>query len=227
MTDENNNLPVHLGDGFDDYGGDETNLIIRGERLKFTNSYEWLTKGDELIEPDREFVIVEIIRVNQRWINGQNKPETRILGPNEPWPDTDLQNAAVPQSEWRDHFGERKGPFENAWVAYLMDFRTMEGFTFPTTSKGGFACFRELKDAVRRARLMLGPHAHPLVTLTDAFFTKNFGGKRRPCFKIKKFLTLGVESSTPTLPQQQPAQLEAGEKQGKVGNTDLDDEIPW
>jgi hypothetical protein len=190
MTEANTNLPTTASDGFDDFDDRAPKSIIRGIKLKFTNNAEWLTATGEVIAPDREFLVIEIIRVTQKWVDGM-AAETRILAPDEPFPDIEQWNAEAPRSEWREAFGRSVGPWQNSYVVYLLDPRTMAGFTFPTSTSGGFRAIQELKDSTRRARMLRGANVFPLVTLDDVFMPTQFGGRRRPCFKIKKFVALG------------------------------------
>ena len=59
-------------DGYEDgIEGDDhpqAGRVILGERLAFSNDFTWVTGGDEKIEKDRELVIVDVVRVVQKWI---------------------------------------------------------------------------------------------------------------------------------------------------------------
>ena len=223
-------VPVNQhNDGFND-SDDDVGSLIRGTMLKFNNAYEWLTKGEEeLIPPDREFIVGEVIRVFQKWPVDGGKPETRILKPDEKFPDIETMNKKAPKSELRDKFGKMEGPYENAYYGYLFDPKTMESFTFPTATKGGHKCFKVLKEDTRTARLVKGPHAYPLVTLTDAWFTDNYGGKQRPHFKIKDWLVLVPHNAAPAVPDQVAPQIAAepakANAEAPKANADMDDDI--
>jgi hypothetical protein len=58
-------------DGFDapDDGGKS---IIKGTKLKFTNGAQWIDDDDEVITKDREFLVVEIKRIWQKWLTNDN-----------------------------------------------------------------------------------------------------------------------------------------------------------
>jgi hypothetical protein len=189
----NENLPTSYSpvnnndDGFDDYD-DGFNSIIRGTRLKFTNTSEWLTKDGEAIPPDRELLVIKTIRVVQKWVGG--KPETHILAKDEPFPDVKQLNDAAPPHEWREVFGQKKGPCENAFVVYLLDPKAMRAFTFVTATTGGFRAVRELKEQIRIARKLQDPNLFPLVTLTNAFMPTQYGGRQRPHFEVKRFVPI-------------------------------------
>src|SRR5262249_10545876 len=129
--------------------------LIVGTKIKFTNAAVWLA-GDEAIPPDRKFMIAKVTRAVQKWTPGCRRPESRILEPEEPFPNVMTLNAAAPKEEWREAFGQRRGPYENIFVVYLCDPDTFEGFTYPTSTVGGFQAVKEMKACGQRAQLMHG-----------------------------------------------------------------------
>lgn len=194
--------PTKISDGFDGVDDGGARSIIRGVKLKFTNSAEWVDEAGEVIVPEREFLVVELAKVVQKWLDAM-PVETRVLAPAEYFPDLEILNAEAPQSEWRDAFGKKVGPWQNSIVAYLLDPKTMEGFTWPTSTAGGFRAIDELKGHVRRARMLQGANVYPVVTLADTHMRTQFGGRQRPQFKVKRFVVLGgVER--PLLEQTEP-----------------------
>ena len=76
---------------------------------------------------------------------------------------------------------------------------------------------------------MKGPHAYPLVTLTDAWFTDNYGGKQRPHFKIKDWLVLVPHNAAPAVPDQVAPQIAAepakANAEAPKASADMDDDI--
>jgi hypothetical protein len=222
-------VPVHRHDGFDDCD-DEDGSLIRGTIIKFNNANEFLTKGEEeVISPDREFIVGDVLRVEQKWPpdpegKGKGKggkPQTRVLKPDESFRNLETLNNSVPKSEWRMKFGKLEGPYKNAHFAYLYDPKTLEVFTFITDTKGGHKCFKVLKENTRTARLVKGPYAFPVATLRDVFFTENYGGKQRPDFKIKYYLIM---------PPEAPAQIASaheGSSPKEIGRDNaLNDDLP-
>ena len=179
-------------DGFDDDDGVGMS-IIRGEKLKFTNAGTWVDENGDPIAKDREFLVVELMKVSQKWIDG--KPvETRILSSGEYFPDIEKLNAEAPRSEWREAFGKMVGPWQNSFVLYLLDPETMQGFTFPTSTAGGFRAVFELKDDVHRARMLQGDNVYPVVTLADTHMKTQYGPRQRPAFKIVRFVPIGGQA---------------------------------
>ena len=143
-----------------------------------------------MIAPEREFIIVEIARVEQKWIDGM-PVETRILAPDEYFRDIEKLNAEAPQSEWRDAFGKMVGPGQNSQVVYMIDPASMVGFSWPTSTAGGFRAIDEAKGSTRRARMMGAANVYPVVTLADTHMRTKFGGRQRPHFKVVRFVALG------------------------------------
>jgi hypothetical protein len=189
MTNYQTSLPA-ISDGLDDYDDSDSRSIIRGMKLKFSNDAVWLTGGDEPVAADREFVVVEIMRVYQKWI-GELPVETCILAPDEPWPDIDALNKAAPPEEWTTKFDKQMGPWRKCYVVYLLDAKTLAPYTFPTSTDGGGMAVRELRTATRLARRIRGPGVFPKVTLSDMFMKTRYGGRQRPHFNIVDIVGFG------------------------------------
>jgi hypothetical protein len=137
--------------------------------------------------------------------------ETHILGPDDYFPDIERMNDNAPPEEFREAFGKRVGPYEKAHVVYLLDPKTMQAFTYPTSTAGGHRAVSDLKGDVQRARLLHGPNHFPVVTLSNVHMPTDYGGRQRPAFKVAKFVPIGPA----------PAQQLAKPKD------DMNDEIPF
>jgi hypothetical protein len=214
-------------DGFDDPDDGNFRSIIRGAKLKFTNAAKWITGDGGEINAAREFLVVELVRVVQKWIDG--KPvETRILAPEENFPDIDELNTAAPKEEWRDHYGKAAGPWQKSYVGYLLDPATMACFTYPTSTVGGFQAFHTLKDETRRARLVHGANVFPIVTLGDVDMPTGFGPRRRPAFIVIRYVPIGP-AAEPKPAIAAPASEEPPKPTPKKGDSDgkMGDGIPW
>jgi CHC2 zinc finger/Toprim domain len=149
---ENKNEVVKIGDGFDGYeDGTEGEQergggVIKGAIIKFTNEAAWLLPDEDEIDPKREFIAVDIIRVIQRWHDA--KPaETIVIGPHEKFPDVRKMNDEVPKEEWIEGpDGQPRGPWQAQHLFYLLDPVTMDRFTFPTGTVGGSMAARDFDD---------------------------------------------------------------------------------
>jgi hypothetical protein len=202
--DNKSNVPMAIVDGFDDSDSSGRDSIVKGTKIKFSLEYEWLTAGDEKIDPKRKFLVIELIKVEQKWLPDQKWPaETIIRAADEKFRNMEALNNAAPRTEWQMKFGKLTGPWQASQVAYLLDPRTLEIFTYivPTDNKGGSRAIRDLKEGTRLARKVRGGNRFPLVTLADTYMPTQYGGRQRPCFKIEDYPPLG----------QAPAQLEREE----------------
>jgi len=225
------NMAAIPGDGFSDVDHEGNGSLIENPpKVKFGNDAKW-TRGDEVIPSSRIFHVINILRVVQHWLNELPTNKSRVLEPGEKWPDIEELNAGAPPEEWRDHFGKRIGPWQKTYIAYLFDEKTMEVFTYPTTTAGGFRAIHELCKATERARRVRRQEIYPLVTLVDAHMPTQFGNRQRPHFNIVDYQPLGPG-------QDPPAQLEHAEQKDrrergpnkradKPAKPEVDDETPW
>ena len=205
------------GDGFADVAGGGMS-IIQGMMLKFDGV--WADGGDNPIAKDRELVVYEVGRMTQKWPPGGGRPESRPLDPGEEWPDVEAMNAAAPKSEWRDKHGTLTGPYENGYFARLIDPKTMQVFTYPTSTAGGGIAIRNLGDDVERARMFLGSNnLYPVVTLTNTLMKTKHGDRQRPAFNIVRFTPIGDGG------QAKPLLEESKPEEPKKLEEPFDDEI--
>jgi len=101
-------------DGFDTYGDELDRRLLQGTQIKFTNAYTWVTRAGEEMPTDKEFIAVDLKRVEARWTTDKNAPpQTRVLLPGEKFRDIRKLNEETPKSEWREYNGQLKGPWEN------------------------------------------------------------------------------------------------------------------
>jgi hypothetical protein len=193
-------------------GGDarapSTQRVIQGERLSFTNDFIWLIGADEEFPKDRELVPVDTIRLVQKWID-QLPAGHIVVEPGKKWPDIDKMNAECPKSEWtKDLNGAPRGPWQRQRVTYFVDLETMQKYTWPVNTVGADICIANFKDKVKLMRDFRGARVFAVVTLGDTFMPTRFGGRQRPEFFVKRWITLGPSEpalpapTTPALPGQ-------------------------
>ena len=182
--------------------------LIQGTLLKFTNEATWTTRDEDEIATDLELIAVDVVRVVQKWQDGQ-PIETKILEPGEKFPDLEALNAEVPQSEWVEGpDGKKRGPWQAQHILYLLDPQTMDKFTFPTGTVGGRIAIGDLRDKLVWMRRTRGPNVYPVVLLGDKHMRTRFGGRQRPHFNIVKWTRLGGEGGDVqalTAPSSSPA----------------------
>jgi hypothetical protein len=207
-------------DGFDTFddtiesgGGEQTptsSFIIQGNRIAYGDAkipFKWLDKvTGELLSTSREFVAIDLLRVVQKWLpaGGNNPPDTQILAPGEKFPDIDKLNAETPKNEWRiGPDGKPKGPYERAFILYLLDPDTLERFTYVASTIGGMRAVRELRERVNWMRKFRGTNVYAVITFADTFMKTDYGGRQRPHFIVVKFIRFG-DSGTPLPAPEQP-----------------------
>jgi hypothetical protein len=192
-------MTTYRGDGFAGYetrseGGEQqqqTGSVIHGTVVKFTNEASWVTRDGLELSPDLELVATDIARVVQKW-QDQVPGETRILGPGEKLPDLKQLNEATPRSEWTEGpDGQPRGPWQAQHILYLLDPATLDQFSFPTGTTGGAIAIRELVEKINWMRKFKGPHLFPVICLSDKFMQTKFGGRQRPHFLIRRWVTMG------------------------------------
>ena len=207
-------------DGFEGYedgveGADQSqsDSIIRGSLVKFTNEAEWALRDGEAM-PAVELVAVDIIRLTQRWKDGRPM-ERRILEAGEKFPDVEAMNDAIPKSEWNEGpDGKPQGPWQNEYILYLLNLETMDRYSFPTNTVGGGIAVRDLRDKTMWVRKIRGAHLYPVVALSDTFMKTRWGGRQRPHFEIKSWINLGGDDKTLPAPKQSgPTLIEHVEKE--------------
>jgi hypothetical protein len=90
-------------------------------------------------------------------------------------------NAETPKDQWRQGLSGLQGPWQAQQVVYLLNPASMETYSFPTSTVGGFISIRDLADKIKVMRRFRGPIS-PVVTLGDALMKTRFGERRRPAF---------------------------------------------
>jgi hypothetical protein len=200
-------------DGFEGYedrieGDDQPHggEVIKGTAIRFTNEATWTNRDEDELADDLELVVVDLARVVQKWID-QRPVETRILEPGEKFPDIEELNQRAPRSEWSDGPNSKpRGPWQAQYVLYLLNLETMDRFTFPTGTVGGQIAVREVVDKIKWMRKLRGANVYPVVTLSDTFMPTRFGGRQRPHFEIKRWVSFGPdEKGLPAPPESNTA----------------------
>jgi hypothetical protein len=210
-------------DGFEGYVDEYVNppeqvsaSIIVGTRLKYSNDGRWLDNENKPINTSQELIATKLLRVIQKW-SPENLPlETKILAPNEPWPDIDAENDACPRNEWRQDFnGNPVGPWQAQRVCYLMHEISMKKFTYATATIGGQRAISELANNVAWRRKRVNAGATPIIKLDSIFMPTRYGGRMAPSLTIVRWLgpsggggqSIGVTAPPTALPPQKAAAL--------------------
>jgi hypothetical protein len=142
---------IPAGDGWDDAAAEAGERTIRGQLLKFAD-WRW-TIGKEAtpVESGTRLVALATAAMWVRWEDG--KPVEHIVRrPGERLPERE-KLGFTDEKEWeKDPGGERKDPWANTRLVYLVDPDSAEAFTFSTSSWGGRAAVIELGDQIARMR---------------------------------------------------------------------------
>jgi hypothetical protein len=175
--------------------------VIKGLLIRFTNeaTYE-LRDGYEM--PKVELIVVDVLRVLQKWKDRSLVGKPRILEPGEKVPDIVALNNECLKSEWGTDFdGKPKGPWQFQYVVYLFDPATMDRYTFPTGTVGGGIAVRGIVEKIKWMRKFRGARVYPVIELADVFMNTKFGGRQRPHFVVKRWVQLGDDKLALAAPQ--------------------------
>jgi hypothetical protein len=168
----------------------QSGSVIQGTLIKFTSEAEWVTGAGDEMSRERELIAIELLRIAQKWID-QKPVETIIVPPGQKFPNIAAMNEKAPKSEWRENMnGEMVGPWQAQYILYLLDARSLDKFTFPTSTIGGGIAMRLLADKVAWMRKRY-PDACMVVTLGDAFMNTKWGGRQRPHFNFVRWIGFG------------------------------------
>jgi hypothetical protein len=80
---------------------------------------------------------------------------------------------------------------------YLLDPKTMNTFSWPTSTTGGSICVSELVDKTKLMRRFRGQRVYAVVQLSDKFMNTNYGGRQRPDLVILRWVTLDGAGALP------------------------------
>jgi len=189
-------------DGFEGYENEvegheqqTSGRVIVGEKIAFTNEATWVNSSGEELPRALELIAGNVLRVTTYWKDGRPIEEkTKILPPGQKFPDVEKLNAEVPQSEWGEGpDGRPRGPWQNQHVVRLLDLGTMSKYSWPSpvTTIGSAICVSEVVDQVQWMRRYRGQRVYPVLTLSDTFMPTRYGGRQRPHFEIKRWITFG------------------------------------
>jgi hypothetical protein len=194
--------------GADDDDGRGSSILGGAIRLKFTNAARWETAPDGDDFTDRKLLAINVRRAEVYW--DANAPSNappkynRELAPDERFRDLKALNNAIPKSEWRESFGQLKGPWERQYILDFVNLDDMQRYCFPTSTIGGTRCVHEFDDRVKWMRRYRGENVYAVVALTRTFMTTNYGGRERPHLDIKSWIKIGGGETEAMSPPQAP-----------------------
>jgi hypothetical protein len=174
-----------------------------GARILKFNSGVYATTAGEVITAEREFILVGLTKLVQKFI-GKKLITFFTVPPKEPLPDLKKMNADAPQEEWSvDPYGRSKGPWTYVLVLKLLDANTYDKYAFITNSDGGGIAFGDLADKIKLIRRFKGKNMTAVVSCEHGIrFRSNYkpAGVLRPSFRIMKHVRFtGDDDSGPAL----------------------------
>jgi|SRR5262245_13839473 len=191
------NLDGFSDDGFsgftDEYEGEDQDVrIIQGEPIKYTNESVWVDRAGRPLPPELELIVAKVKRYAVKWGNKEGDPPlvNNLIPDGKKFPDIKALNEACP-NEWRERFGQLKGPWEAQHVVYLFDPRTMNKFTWPTSTSGGHVCVTDIVEKTNMMReYTKQPRCYAVVKLRSAPWVKKYN-RQRPHLEVQRYVTFG------------------------------------
>jgi hypothetical protein len=188
-------------DGFDGFtdeaeGGDQDQdqfvggRVIQGTRINFTNEATWVDAAKQKLPADLELMVIDIGRVVQKWgKDGLPSEPPIILAPNQKFPDIKAMNEKCPKTEWRERFGKLEGPYQAQHVVYMLDPKTMNKYSWPTSTTGGSICVSDLVEKTQLMRRFRGQRVYAVVKLSSTLMSKRYN-RQRPDLVVLRWVTL-------------------------------------
>jgi hypothetical protein len=188
--------------------------VINGQHLRFLDG-AWTEDGVPVAAP--RFVVLKIEKVIQRWKDGLVIEVHR-----EPLPDLQRLNASVPEREWEiDLNNQKRPPFQQCYLVYMIDPTTAARYTFPGSSIGAGIAVRALRESIEGMQILRGRNFAPVVELSSRPMKTRFSStpRPRPHFVITGWQALGGGNNTP--------QITDGGGNGTPPASDPSDPIPF
>jgi hypothetical protein len=183
-------------DGLDNFSpeqiGRKAGAFGGARLLKFVDG-RFVTREGEEIGPDKELIVLGLKKVVQKFV-GRKLLDTIIVPDGEKVPNLKEMNDAAPREEWGvDLNNNPVGPYTLVLVLKLINAVTLDRFAFITNSVGGSMAIGDLSDKTKIMRRFRGPNVSPVVSLNVTTFRTNFGPRKRPDFRIVRWLTLSAD----------------------------------
>ena len=172
--------------------------VIQGTRINFTNEATWADAAKQKLPADLELMVVDISRIVQKW-GKDNLPDGPpiILAPGQKFPDIGAMNEKCPKTEWRERFGKLEGPYQAQHVVYMLDPKTMNKYSWPTSTAGGNICVSDLVEKTKLMRRFRGQRVFAVVKLSSTLMSKRYN-RQRPDLIVQRWVTLDKPDALPT-----------------------------
>jgi hypothetical protein len=158
------------------------NRILLGTAAMWNAESKW-TDRDGLPIPPTPKLVIGMRRIVRRWLD--HKP---IDITEQPLPDVDALNAAIPKPWPLGLSGQEEPPHAVHYVVQFCDPQTGQLYTFVNKTYGSKLTYEQLEDQIAVMCALRGANVVPVVLLDQApMKTRNFGTKLRPHFKVIDF----------------------------------------
>ncbi len=159
-----------------------TERVLLGTAAMWNAESKW-TDRDGLPIPPAPKLVIGMRRIVRRWLD--HKP---IDITEQPLPDVDLLNAAIPKPWPPGLNGQEEPPYAVHYVVQFCDPQTGQLYTFVNKTYGTKLAYEQLEEQITVMRALRGANVVPVVLLDQApMKTRNFGTKLRPHFKVVDF----------------------------------------
>ncbi|QHO75966.1 hypothetical protein ACH79_28495 [Bradyrhizobium sp. CCBAU 051011] len=181
-----------------------TERVLLGTTAMWNAESKW-TDRDGLPIPPTPKLVIGMRRIVRRWLD-----HTPIDITEQPLPDVDTLNAAIPKP-WRPGLnGQEEPPYAVHYVVQFCDPQTGQLYTFVNKTYGSKLAYDQLEEQIAVMSALRGANVVAVVLLDQApMKTRNYGMKLRPHFKVIDFKVppgSGADGEQLT-PQSPPPQL--------------------
>jgi hypothetical protein len=185
MTNESDNVPVVVDNGFE--GGGGTDRLIQGTILRCVDG-RWSTRDGD-IPANKRLIALGTTEALQCWRDGA-VVDDYVKVPGEPLPDIDALNDKFSKETWEQGLNGPRAPWVHAYVVYLLDPADASIYTYINGTNGAAVAVNRLKERVHWMRQLRGEKVSPIVALGNRLVSKRFG-KIGPDFVIQEWRDLG------------------------------------
>ena len=159
--------------------GLSSDRVTRGTIARWSANGGWVDRdGLPLPTP---MLVIGYTTVLRRWKDKRPEYITE-----QPLPNPDELNAAIPVAEWEIGLdGRPRKPWAYCYVVYMVDLNTGALFTFAHDTYGTMLAYTALEEQVAVYRMLRGEYVWPIVNLEKRpWKSATYGMQMRPHFQV-------------------------------------------